>query len=124
MQSSGRHIRGLPYARINESLSLGLTHGITHLSEMAIEHIHARHPNEYALCLRALQAVITAPDYIGQSPNHRDSFVVVKDVDGSMVLAAISAIVDEHGDYSIYSSYVIPRGTVHRRLRKGYFVRL
>jgi len=79
-----------------------------------------RHPNDYTLCIASIETVIATPDYIGQAPHHRDNFELVKYVSDMVVLVAVSAIPDEHGDYPVQSSYTITHHTLKRRLRKGH----
>lgn len=123
MRSTARHINGLPYNAINALLPLCLTHGTVYLSEKTIRHIEERHPDDFILCMASIDTIIATPDFIDQEPHHRENFEVIKNMNGVIVLVAISAVPDEYGDYPIQSSYIIPHNALHRRLRKGHILR-
>lgn len=118
-----KHIEGLPFAAINAALSLRLEHGKVHISRQTLRHIYERHPNDYAICVSAVEGIIKNPEFIGQAPHHRENFEVISQVNDVNILIAISSIPDARGDYPIMSSYIIPEGTFQRSLRKGYIQR-
>jgi len=119
-----RHIGNLPYQAINKALSLNLQHDTVYLSEKAIHHIWERHPNDYHVCMEAIEVIVSTPDFTGQSPLHPDNFILIKQVQELMLLAAISVLPDEHGDYPVQSSYTIDNNALHHRLRKGFLKRI
>lgn len=121
MIKTSRNIKGLPYQAINSLLIQELKHGVVHLSNKTIRHVMEKHPKDYEVCLGNLELVISKPDFVGQSPLHKENFVVVKKVDEIFIMVAISSIADEYGEYPIMSTYLIPSSTVRRRIRVGYF---
>ncbi len=115
-----KHISGLPYEKINDLLGIGLTSNKTYLSIAAIEHIKEKHCAQFEICLEHIDNVIWKPDYAGQSPNHKDNFVLMKTVGKLIILAAIAIKPDEYGDHTILSSYLLDRNALKARIRKGY----
>lgn len=117
---TARHIRGLPYRVINTVLALALARDVVHVSEQTLEHMLTRHPKDYELCDAYLEQVILTPEYVGQSPHHKENFEIIKRVHSHIILVAISVSPDEYGDYPVKSAYTINHDTLRRRLRKCY----
>ena len=64
----------LPVAAIEAATGLVLAPGPVHFSVRAQEHAERRHPADFALCMRHVARIVTAPDYIGQGPHQADGF--------------------------------------------------
>jgi|GEM_PF-6415937 len=120
MTNIAKNINGLPYHAINSLLSICLEHDAVHLSEKTIQHIYERHPQECELCLEFIEAIIVAPDYIGQSPLHQENFVLIKQIMDLFLMIAICTVPNEYGKYPVMSSYIVPENTLQRRIRKGF----
>lgn len=68
------------------------------------------HPTDYSICIVELAAAIATPTFVGQAPGHGRNFEMIRRIgqpDGSVVLVAISLEPDEHGDYSVRTSYLL-----------------
>ena len=115
----------LPVAAIEAATGLVLAPGPVHFSVRAQEHAERRHPDDFALCMRHVARIVTAPDYIGQGPHQADGFELVGEAraEDAVVLVAIKVRPDARGRYIVASTYVIDRGTLDRRLRKRFLAR-
>ena len=107
----------LPYKLINKLLNTELKNGATHLSKIAHKHIFDSHPKHYDFCIERIAESIKSPDYIGQSPLHKENFEIIKSFDDKFVLVAISLKQNKFGKYPIKSCYMIDANTLNRRLR-------
>ncbi len=120
------HLGWLPVDLINRTLGTELDPGRVRLSGRAHRHIAEDHPNDYAVCMKALPSAVTAPTYIGQAPHHAGNIELVRrvrGVEGWMVLVALGLEPDGRGDYRVRSAYLIREATVEgRRLRGRLFV--
>ena len=112
----------LPVAAIKAATGLELAPGPVHFSVRAQEHAERRHPGDFALCMRHVAHIVTAPDYIGQGPHQVDGFELVGEAEGegAVVLVAIKVRPDAAGRYIVASTYIIDRNTLDRRLRKRF----
>lgn len=100
-----------------------------HFSAANQDHAFERHGAEFLACLPQVEATITVPEYIGQSPRHPSGFEMVRAIEGhsgpgTYLLVAVSLNFDVVGRYPIQSVYPIAYATVRRRLRKGHLVRV
>lgn len=112
----------LPADKINGALGLNLAAAAVHFSVRAQQHAQDRHPDEFAICLRHIEWIITAPHYIGQGPGQADGFELIGEAhqDQAIVLVAIKLRPDAAGRYIVASTYVIDRNKLERRIRKGF----
>ena len=113
----------LPVDVINRTLGTELEAGEAILTVRAQDHIAEDHPEDRNLVMANLQAVITNPTYIGQSPHHGAAFELVRRVilpgTDKHVLAAVHLIPNASGSYSVHSAYVINQAKVDRRIARG-----
>jgi hypothetical protein len=112
----------LPVDLINTVLGTELEPGNARLSSRAHSHIAIGHPNDYAICIAALDQAISAPTFVGQDPKQADNFVLVKRdslPDGKAVLVAIGLKISAEGLYSVRSSYLISQKTIDERRSSG-----
>lgn len=114
----------LPVDLINRTLGTELDTGDAILSVRAQQHIAEDHPDDRDLVMSCLEQVIQEPVYIGQSPHHGDAIELVRYVkipgrDG-VVLAAVSLIPNDFGNYNVHSAYVISQERVDRRIARGH----
>jgi hypothetical protein len=89
----------LPVAAIKAAIGLDLSAGPVHFSVRAQEHARRRHPGDFELCMKHLARIITAPDYVGQSPHQADGFELIGEArtEGAIVLVAIKVRPDARG---------------------------
>jgi predicted nuclease of restriction endonuclease-like RecB superfamily len=118
-----RNISGLPYKVINKLLRLKLENDIVHLSGRVVVHVKEKHP-EYEYTIGKIDEVIKFPDFVGQSPEHKTNFEVIKQFKNKYVLVAVSSRKDRRGDYPIMSAYIIYESTFRRRLRTGHIIEI
>nr|WP_255701491.1 PBECR2 nuclease fold domain-containing protein [Afifella sp. H1R] len=100
--------------------------GPVYLSIPAQQHAFRRHRETFPACLPFLSEIVRSPDYIGQSPHHRESgFELIGEVEDNslIVLIAIRLQRDGDGRYLVRSFYPIDRNKLDRRLRKGFVTR-
>ena len=115
----------LPTAAIKAAIGLELAPGAVHFSSRAQEHAERGHAADFALCLKHLSRIVTAPDYIGQGPHQADGFELIGEAqaEGAVILVAVKLRPDRHGRYVVASTYTIDGNKLARRLRKGFLKR-
>lgn len=116
----------LPVVAIKAAIGLELAPGPVHFSSRAQAHAERGHAADFALCLKYLARIVTAPDYIGQGPHQADGFELIGEAraEGAVVLVAIKLRPDRRGRYVVASTYTIDRNKLARRLRKGFLARV
>lgn len=112
----------LPIAIINPALGLALPAGDVHFSVRAQRHAYQRHPNDFLVCLKHIQQIVTTPEFVGRGPNQADGFELVSEIQQgkAIVLVAIKLQPDASGQYGVASTYSIDRDKFQRRIRKGF----
>lgn len=114
----------LPVDWINRTLGTELEAGEAILTVRAQDHIAEDHPEDRDLVMANLQAVVTNPTYIGQSPHHGAAFELVRRVmlpgTDKHVLAAVKLTPNPFGNYNVHSAYVINQDRVDRRIARGH----
>lgn len=112
----------LPVDAIAPILDLEMEAGTVRLSAQAHRHMAEDHPDDYPVCIAALEAAIASPTFIGQSPRHRDNFELIKRVSATnthSVLVAVSIERDSAGTYRVRSCYLVSNETVDARRKAG-----
>jgi len=106
---------------------LELPPGQVHFSVKAQQHAIERHSQgEFDICKTQLPSAIRRPDYVGQSPHHRnDGFELIAATGEAQggVLVAVELERDANGRYIVASTYIISEATIARRLRTGHLKR-
>lgn len=112
---------------INKALNLELEPGHGWLSMAADEHIRTRHPADYDICLKHLDAILSQPDWVGQKPSQPDSFELISKVTDNgenIILVAVSIERNAFGNYQIRSAYRLQQHDLDRRRRNNLFKRI
>jgi hypothetical protein len=63
---------------INRTIGTELQPGLARLSSRAHRHAQIDHPEDYALCMRIIEAVVMDPSFIGQAPKHGRNFELLR----------------------------------------------
>ncbi len=121
-KSDNLNLGPLPVKAIAAALGLHLAPGDVLFTGLAQRHAQERHPTDFPLCLLNASRIVEAPAYVGQSPRQIDGLELIGEAveDGALVLVAVELRPDRRGRYYVASTYRIERGTLDRRLRKGF----
>ena len=109
---------------VNEVMQWSLPPGPVHFSASAQEHAEDRHPGDYALCIKNIESILRAPDWIGQGPKDREGFVMVRRISAAkaILLVAIKLKRDDQGRYVVASTYRVTQHDVDTRVAKRYWL--
>jgi hypothetical protein len=110
---------------INRTIGTELQPGLARLSSRAHRHAQIDHPEDYALCMRFIEAVVIEPSVIGQAPKHGRNFELLRRIpgqDGDATLVAIKMEPDERGDYRVVSFYKVTARELHNKRGKGHIL--
>ena len=83
---------------INRTIGTELQPGLARLSSRAHRHAQIDHPEDYALCIRFIEAVVIDPSFIGQVPKHGRNIELLRRIpghDGNATLVAVKMEPDE-----------------------------
>jgi len=106
---------------------LNLPAGPVQFSIAAQKHALGNHPDAFHVCEPFLAETVASPTYVGQGPEHKNKgFELVLSVKQKslLVLVAIHLKPMKDGTYIVKSAYPINSGTLERRLRKGFLVKV
>ena len=67
-------------ALVNDASDTELDPGNARLSKTAHRHRAMDHPADYPVCIAEIAAVIAAPTFIGQAPEHGRNFEMIRRV--------------------------------------------
>jgi hypothetical protein len=110
---------------INRTIGTELQPGLARLSSKAHRHVKIDHPEDYALCMPLINAVVTNPSFIGQAPKHGRNFELLRRIpghNGDATLVAVNMEPDDKGDYKIVSFYKITASELHAKRNKGHIL--
>lgn len=110
---------------INRTIGTELQPGLARLSSKAHRHVKLDHPEDYALCMLFIDAMVKEPSFIGQAPKHGRNFELLRRIpgrNGDATLVAVQMEPDEKGDYSIVSFYRIIASELHSKRTRGHIL--
>ena len=92
----------------------------------AQKHAIKRHAAEFERCRPYLSLAVNYPTHVGQAPHHKGigcELIYEHVAHGLIVLVAVHLeVLNANGTYIVKSAYPIDRGTLDRRIRKGYVI--
>ena len=107
----------LPSERIGRALDLELDEGQVELSRIAQRHVSVDHPEDYAICLPHIAAIIANPLYVGDDFKNPGRLEVVGRIIavGGPVLIGLTCNKDKDGFYRVVTFYRISEKKVENR---------
>lgn len=112
----------MPVEVINATMETELEPGAVVLSRSAQRHARTRHPEEYAMCLPHVAAVVADPLYVGDDFKNPGSIELIGRVPaiGSFMLVAVTVERDAAGQYNVCSFYPITEKKIQPRRERGF----